>query len=252
MSIRTSPDLVASVRQRLPAGSESVPAGTGPHFLFERRGSEYRLSAADRLLWRAADREEALDRLEGRLRFEVARRSREHLDVHAGAVAIAGRGVLVPGASGSGKSHLVAALLERGAAYLSDEYALIGSDGRLRPYPQPLMLAGDERARKRRVPAERFGAPGVSGSVPVTLVVATRYRAGAACRFRPITAGEAVLALLAHTVRARIEPRRALRWLARATAAASAVSGDRGAAAEAADALFQLVRSNHPHAKETA
>lgn len=52
--------------------------------------------------------------------------------VHAGAVAIAGRAVLIAGASGSGKSDLALRLIDRGARLVSDDYTLIeAKDGRL-------------------------------------------------------------------------------------------------------------------------
>jgi serine kinase of HPr protein (carbohydrate metabolism regulator) len=52
--------------------------------------------------------------------------------VHAGAVAIGGRAVLIAGASGSGKSDLALRLIDRGARLVSDDYTLIeAKDGRL-------------------------------------------------------------------------------------------------------------------------
>jgi serine kinase of HPr protein (carbohydrate metabolism regulator) len=43
--------------------------------------------------------------------------------VHAGAVAIDGRGVLIGGRSGAGKSDLALRLIDRGALLISDDYA---------------------------------------------------------------------------------------------------------------------------------
>ena len=52
--------------------------------------------------------------------------------IHAGAVAIGGRAVLIAGASGSGKSDLALRLIDRGARLVSDDYTLIeAKDGRL-------------------------------------------------------------------------------------------------------------------------
>ncbi len=50
---------------------------------------------------------------------------RRRLFVHAGAVAIGGRGVVIVGGSGTGKTAIVARLLQRGGFYLSDEVALL-------------------------------------------------------------------------------------------------------------------------------
>ena len=60
--------------------------------------------------------------------------------VHAGAVQLGERVLLLPGVTHSGKSSLVAELLRRGAIYFSDEYALIDSEGHVYPYPRPLLL----------------------------------------------------------------------------------------------------------------
>jgi serine kinase of HPr protein (carbohydrate metabolism regulator) len=45
--------------------------------------------------------------------------------VHASCVAIDGRGVLIAGASGSGKSDLALRLIDRGAILVSDDYTLV-------------------------------------------------------------------------------------------------------------------------------
>lgn len=52
--------------------------------------------------------------------------------VHASCVAIDGRGVLLAGRSGCGKSDLALRLIDRGAALVSDDYTLVRRrDGRL-------------------------------------------------------------------------------------------------------------------------
>lgn len=51
------------------------------------------------------------------------------LTLHAGCVAIAGRGVLISGASGSGKSDLALRLIDRGAVLVSDDYVLLSAEG---------------------------------------------------------------------------------------------------------------------------
>jgi serine kinase of HPr protein (carbohydrate metabolism regulator) len=45
--------------------------------------------------------------------------------VHASCVAIGGRGVLIAGRSGSGKSDLALRLIDRGAVLVSDDYTLV-------------------------------------------------------------------------------------------------------------------------------
>jgi hypothetical protein len=51
--------------------------------------------------------------------------------VHATCVAIGGRGVLIRGRSGSGKSDLALRLIDRGAGLVSDDYTIVaGEEGR--------------------------------------------------------------------------------------------------------------------------
>ena len=50
--------------------------------------------------------------------------------IHATCVAIEGRGVLIVGPSGSGKSDLALRLIDRGAALVADDYTDLNVDGR--------------------------------------------------------------------------------------------------------------------------
>ena len=45
--------------------------------------------------------------------------------IHAGCIAIGGRGVLIAGPSGSGKSDLALRLIDRGATLVSDDYTIL-------------------------------------------------------------------------------------------------------------------------------
>ena len=63
----------------------------------------------------------------------------EALVRQAGCVAIGGRGILIEGAPGTGKSSLALALIDRGAAFVADDGVLLDVDGdRLiaRPHPR--------------------------------------------------------------------------------------------------------------------
>lgn len=61
------------------------------------------------------------------------------MTVHAAtAVAIDGRAILIEGLSGSGKSNLALALIDRGAVLIGDDgVALVQRDGRLLAHPPP-------------------------------------------------------------------------------------------------------------------
>ncbi|OQW94756.1 MAG: hypothetical protein BWK77_08675 [Verrucomicrobia bacterium A1] len=70
------------------------------------------------------------------LAFFIFTRIRSHYLVHAGCVSRGGRGIVLSGASGMGKSTLTAYLVSRGMGFLSDEVAPISrATGRVEPFP---------------------------------------------------------------------------------------------------------------------
>jgi len=94
--------------------------------LVRRVGTE--LALVDELLWHVN-------------REAIAHRD-PRVAIHASAVTWNGRAVLFPAPAGSGKTTLAAALLMHGAAYVTDEAALIDlSNSRLHPYPKPLWMS---------------------------------------------------------------------------------------------------------------
>jgi len=66
--------------------------------------------------------------LHGQLMLHAYQRTRSFAGFHAGAVSMDDRCVLLPGASGSGKSSLVAGLMQAGFGYCTDELAVIDED----------------------------------------------------------------------------------------------------------------------------
>jgi len=156
-----------------------------------------------------------------------------------------GNAILVPGRSGAGKTTLVRSLVEAGATYYSDEYAVLDREGRVHPYarrPSVRVRAGG----KERHPVPRTRG---RGAVPVSLVVETRYRVKARWTPLALSPGEIVLALLANTVPARERPAEVLAVLARAAESARGIRSDRGGAARTAKILIALVRELVPRAR---
>lgn len=75
------------------------------------------------------------------LNWVIANHAHEFAIVHAATVEKDGRGYVFPGAPGSGKSTLCAALVCRGWRLLSDEMAMISlHDGLIWPIPRPVSL----------------------------------------------------------------------------------------------------------------
>jgi len=186
------------------------------------------------------DLTESLRHLESDLDLFVAVQTPRRLFVHAGVVGWLGRAIVIPGISHSGKTTLVAALLRAGASYYSDDHAVFDPRGLIRPYPKPMFVRGQEGCRTRLGP-EAFGAAAGRKSIPVGLVVVTRYQPGACWQPVPLSPGKAALALLANTPCARSRPAMALRVFARALSDAQTLTGERGDADETARLLLQAI-----------
>jgi hypothetical protein len=189
---------------------------------------------------RTAHPEEALDALGSALRLHVAERATGRIFVHAGVVEWQGRAIMIPGRSHSGKSRLVDALVRAGAAYYSDEYAVLDGHGWVHPFPAPLKLRRESLDGRGEViecvPPGSEDRPRLRAS----LIAVTRYEPSARWRPRRLSAGQGVLALLDNTVPARRRPSQSLRALEAAIRTAVIIRGPRGEAISMAEALLEL------------
>jgi hypothetical protein len=232
--------LLPAVRARLPPRwrlSRRSPAVV-LSLAHETRRAGVAVRVEGHLAARGLSHRQALDVLESELQLSVARLARPEVFVHAGVVAVEGRAILVPGRSGAGKTTLVRALVDAGATYYSDEYAVLDREGRVHPYPRrPSVRVRSGTKERHPVPRRRGRAP-----VPAGLVVETRYRPDA--RWTPVSLspGEIAFALLANTVPARERPADVLAVLARTAAQARGVRSERGPAARTARLLIALAR----------
>ena len=186
-------------------------------------------------LVRTHDLEETLGRLELELEVYIADRAPRRTFVHAGVVGWNGQAILIPGRSFSGKSSLVKALVEAGASYYSDEFAVLDERGRVHPYPIPLAIRpGVDGGPPMKCRVEELGGVAGVGPLPVGLVLLTRYVSGTRFRPRPLSTGRAVLELLAHTLPARRRPGRVIDALAWVVSQALVLRSTRGEAEETA------------------
>ena len=147
-------------------------------------------------LARTTDMEEVLEAFESALHISVALGHRERLFLHAGVVAWEGQAILIPGRSMSGKSSLVKALVDAGATYYSDEYAILDAQGRVHPYPKALSLRRGDGQRPLRCPIESLGKRAGTTPLPVTTILFTQYAEGATWQPHKISPAQAMLALL--------------------------------------------------------
>ncbi len=86
--------------------------------------------------------------------------------LHASAVAIDGRAVLIGGASGRGKSDLALRLIDRGAVLIADDYVDLVRQGRVLLASPPETIAGRIEVRGIGIACMAF-----SRDVPVALYV---------------------------------------------------------------------------------
>ncbi len=151
------------------------------------------------------------------LNWVVANHAHQFAIVHSATLEKNGRGYIFPGAPGSGKSTLCAALVCRGWRLLSDEMALISIvDGLIWPIPRPVSLKnasidiirnfshdvflGDVVADTAKGNIAHMRPPKASvnaANVPVKpfAVMFPTYRAGASTEFIEITKGQTLMRL---------------------------------------------------------
>jgi len=246
---------------RLPPGS-SVSEGAGAHELLysviagdpvgaDPAARHWHVYAGEQSQAETSSRVDALEAFEGAVRFDVAQRADQWTFVHAGVVEWRGRAIVMPGASYSGKSRLVEALVRAGATYYSDEFAVLDAHGLVHPFAKALTLRR-ETGGVDRVSASDIGGAAGQGAIPVGLVVATQFVSGTESTLSEMSPAAALVALLTNTVRAQVAPAEVMKTLAGAVRATAAVEGPRGEAAEVADDLLRRASFWSPTTGETA
>ena len=200
-------------------------------------GSRYQVIADEEQL--ACERlEPALLELGGHMMLHVAEQAPEHIFIHAGAVALGNRALVLPGRSHAGKSTLVAELVRAGATYYSDEFALIDMQGQLHPFARDLRMRRPGLPEQTPVPVSQLDGRSGSQALPVALVVFTEFAEDAQWVPEAMSPGRAVLEMLVHSIAARRTPGRVLTALSAMMSHATAWRSERGQAAPVARALL--------------
>jgi hypothetical protein len=234
------PVLLAPLLDRTPAAWRPAEPGLADRIYsvkWDHALAQHVVAAGAQTVSRGATLNVALDGLELDARHFVAEFAPGWVFVHAGAVAVNGRAVVIPGRSGAGKSTLVAALLDRGATYYSDEYAVFDVGGNIHAYPKPLTLrseAGSQVAVNHQQFSEELRP------VPLGAVVVGAF-AGLDTTWQPSTesATQGMMALLDNTVAIRHQPATTMASLQSALADVTVLVGPRGDAGRAADAVME-------------
>lgn len=188
----------------------------------------------------------AIGILDASMRMEIAQHATDWTFIHAGAVAVGDRALVLPGLSFSGKTTLVEALIRQGATYYSDEYALLDDAGRLHPYPKPLSIRSLGATRATPGPTTETLAADIGAEVGdrplrIELIASMTYRPGASWKPRVLSPAGGALALLSHAVTARDAPDRVLPTVRNAAQSARALEGERGEADAAAGFMLELL-----------
>lgn len=223
----------------LPGWSWARTTGQPNERLSLQGDSHFSIYADDELHMSGLDLDTALLELGKLLHLRLGATARGLAFVHAGVVGYAGKAIIIPGRSYTGKSSLVHALVGAGATYYSDEYAVFDAEGRVHPFPRHLVL----RQPPDQIPPHELGWSSELRPLEPGLIVLTRYQEGVRLRLRPVPPGKAVLALVDNSLSARVSPEETLTILARVAASTPTVKGSRPEAEAVARRLLARIRS---------
>ena len=180
-----------------------------------------------------------------------------HVTLHAGGVQAGSTGILLPGPSGAGKSSLVAALVERGLGYLSDELVVLDDDDTMVGLRKPLALRpGAQRSLPRWRPRHAFASAGgstwladpervVPAGAPApcrpAFVICPRYAGGIRTSLTALTAPLGLVELVGNSVRIGTPDRSHVTRLARLARRCRCYRLEFGSLDEAAGIVVDLV-----------
>lgn len=240
------PDAVVTVPDAAPPASSADPfaADTGPAtVMLAEHDGRLEVSGQGLPVGATEDEDLAFGMVDAQVRATVALLAPDHIFVHAGVVAVDDRAVVLPGRTHTGKTTLVSALVRAGATYYSDEFAVVGGDGRVLPYAKPLSIRRADRPdRAAETPAAALGGRTGTAPVPITMILLTAYRPGGALAVEPLSGGEALLGLLSNAIPARTRPEQTMATLGAAVRPARGWRGDRGDADAAALRILKMLR----------
>ncbi len=184
-----------------------------------------------------------LDRFECELQHAIACEPSEYVFVHAAVVAFDSIGVVLPGCSYTGKTTLAWELVRAGARYLSDEFAVVASDGCIHAFPRRprVRQAHDPEPLRPSIAA----AAHASDYVDRYVVLSTTFSPRAPWRPMPMTRAEVLVELIKHSVKARIEPGRVMQNLGASARRAVGFRSARGDAAEVVESIRDLAGGAH-------
>lgn len=177
------------------------------------------------------EKQSLLDRLESLIRLTVGEFAPTKIFIHAGVVELNGRALIVPARSFKGKTSLIVELIKSGAAYYSDEYAVVDESGFVYPFPKTLSVRGIiDRYTQLERPIEFYGARRGRKKIKAGLILITEYKKYARWKPQRLGQGETVLELISNTLPIRNRPEFTIKVLNKLASQALAVKSRRGEA----------------------
>ncbi len=255
IAVCAAPDILDRVREALPPGSKastrrvvdrSYEILTGDSTTARQSGGKFILHVDSAMVSGTETLADLIHDFETDSRIFIGEMTVQKVILHAGVVGWGDKAILCPGPSWSGKSTLVAALVKAGATYFSDEYAVLDRNGRVHPYPKPLSIRNGGTGIARSYSAKEIG--GVTGkrSLPVGLIVVSKYRPDAIWQPVSIPASEGLMALSENSVSIRRSPQLVLQTLKHVVLNAEIVSGLRGDAQQ----VVEYIQGSQKNARQ--
>jgi hypothetical protein len=177
--------------------------------------------------------------LNSMIRAHVAAKTNSWIFIHAGVVEWRGRAIILPGQSHHGKSTLVSELIRIGAGYMSDEFAILDEDGYVHPFDRDLAMRYPGEEVQVDVPPGEFGSKRVTGSLPVGMVLFTKFSESGAWRPEKISVGNGIIAAIPQVIPVSFNTKFALKVLNTTFNRAIIIKSDRGEAKETAPRILE-------------
>jgi hypothetical protein len=197
----------------------------------------------DEHLTTIAGEEEALELFIRLLRIKVAEFAKDCVFLHAGVVGWNNKAIVLPADSGSGKTSLVIELVKLGAAYYSDEYAVLDKNGMVHPFARKLSVRspGNVWSEKNGIPIEEFGGKAATKPIDIGLVLFAKYEPNASWSPEVLTTGEGMMEAIGHTIPLRVNTEFSLNVLKNALSRAIILRGSRGEASKTAKHILSYI-----------
>jgi hypothetical protein len=213
-------------------------------FVWNKSGRDTLYKNGERITKRES-RETSVETIASRIRLTVAEFAVGRVFVHAGVVAWKNKAIIMPARSFKGKTSLTLALVQRGAVYYSDEFAILDADGFLYPFPKMLSVRGviDER-KQVDIPVENFGGVVGTGKIRAGMVLITEFKPRALWNPKILTPVKGIIEILNNSVAIRQNPQFTLEVLNKIVRQAPVIKSKRGDVGESADMILKFIDSN--------